>query len=319
MRKIITFVVLSFCSAIGLHAEETTLWEGDYNVSWDLPDGDAHKEWKELGQTDFAAFEVGQVLYFYFTSVEISDPEKNYHAYKFDDWSWEALPGQAQVDFSGDTKVTFTVTQEIKDAVAKNGFALHGHGYHVTKVTTGSQEEEEEEVIADLEPTLLWAGESTIDGWGANCLVLAADSEGFDVFAQNLTTACNLYFLLENNESCDFRIAGQWGDWAETSYPSDGYNHMQAVDADGVVKVSLSEEFVKQAFVNKGGIAFWGNGGFKIKAIATTKDALSQATAINAVIPASSETGKIYTINGVIVDQPTKGINILNGKKYYVR
>lgn len=313
MRKIITFVVLSLCSAISLNAEETTLWEGDYNVSWELPEGDSNREWKELGQADFADFEVGQVLYFYFTSVQSA----GYHAYKFDDWSWNALPGQAQVDFSGDTKVTFTVTQEIKDAVAANGFALHGHGYHVTKVTTGSKEEEE--VIADLESALLWAGESTIDGWGANCLVLTAESEGFDVFANTLTKAANLYFLLENTTSGDFRIAGQWGDWAETSYPSDGYNHLKAIDADGVVKVSLTEEFVKQAFVNKGGISFWGNGGFKIKAIATTKDALSQATAINAVIPASSETGKIYTINGVIVDQPTKGINILNGKKYYVR
>ena len=313
MRKIFTLLALSLCSVISLHAEETTLWEGDYNVSWALPDGDPNKEWKELGQADFAAFEVGQVLFFYFTSVT----EAEYHAYKFDNWSWEALPGQAQVDFSGDVKVTFTVTQEIKDAIAANGFALHGHGYHVVKVTTGTPEEEEE-VIADLSPVLLWAGEATIDGWGANSLVLTTDSEGFDVFATTLTTACNLYFLLENTSSCDFRIAGQWGDWATTAYPSDGYNHMQALDADNVVKVALTEDFITQAFVNKGGVSFWGNGGFKIKAIATTKDALDQTTKISSVHSLASEKNG-HLLNGIRAGKPMNGFYILEGKKYYAR
>ena len=92
MRNIFTIFVLSLCSAISLTAAETTLWEGDYNVSWELPDGDSHKEWKELGQADFAEFEVGQKLFFYLTSVQ----DAEYHAYKFDDWAWNALPGQAQ-------------------------------------------------------------------------------------------------------------------------------------------------------------------------------------------------------------------------------
>ena len=313
MRKILTLLALSLCSAISLHAEETTLWEGDHNVSWALPDGDPNKEWKELGQADFAAFEVGQALFFYFQSV--TDAE--YHAYKFDNWSWEALPGHAQVDFSGDVKVTFTVTQEIKDAIAANGFALHGHGYHVVKVTTGTPEEEEE-AIADLSPRLLWAGEATIDGWGANSLVLTAESEGFDQFAETLTTACNLYFLVENASSCDFRIAGQWDDWATTAYPSDGYNHMQALDAANVVKVSLKEDFITQAFVNKGGVSFWGNGGFTIKAIATTKDALDQTTKISSVRSSASEKNA-HLLNGISVGTPTNGFYILEGKKYYAR
>jgi len=312
MKKLLTMLTLSICSFISLNAAETTLWEGDHNVSWELPEGDPNKEWKELGQADFASFEVGQQLYFYFQSV--TDAE--YHQYQFDNWSWELLPGQEKTDMTGDTKVTLEITQEIKDAIAKNGFALHGHGFHVVKVTTNDENTKEE--LPDLSPALLWTGDITIDGWGAQSLVLTTESEGFDTFTEHLTTACNLYFLLENTSSCDFRIAGQWGDWATTSYPSDGYNHMQAIDADNVVKVTLTEDFITQAFINKGGISFWGNGGFKIKAIATTKEALDQTTTIKTLQPSVSEKNG-HLLNGIRASKPTNGFHILDGKKYYVR
>ena len=116
---------------------ETDLWVGDWYVSWDLEDGDEHKEWKALGQEDFANMQVGQVLYFYFGY----EKDAVYHQYRFDDWAWEILPGHQVVDIYEDVKVPFVVTQDIKDAIAKMGFAIHGHGFRVTKVTKGKVEE----------------------------------------------------------------------------------------------------------------------------------------------------------------------------------
>ena len=59
-----------------------------------------------------------------------------YSAYKFDDGWWGALPGyENQVDFVNDTVATLVVTAEIKAIVAQKGFAIHGHGFNVKKVS----------------------------------------------------------------------------------------------------------------------------------------------------------------------------------------
>jgi len=136
MNKIISLVMLCVMSMMSANAAEKVLWEGDHNVSWEEPEGSANREWKELGQADFAAMEAGQKLYFYFDVVA----EAEYHKYNFDDLSWVALPGHEAehaetFSFSENTKVEFEVTQEIKDAIAAGGFAIHGHGFHVVKVT----------------------------------------------------------------------------------------------------------------------------------------------------------------------------------------
>ena len=67
------------------------------------------------------------------------DPESEYHEYKIDDWGWNVLPGQAQTALTTDTDVELEITQEIKDAVAANGFAVHGHGFFVTKARVSTQ------------------------------------------------------------------------------------------------------------------------------------------------------------------------------------
>ena len=56
MKKIFTFLVLSIM-AMTVMAAEQILWEGSWYVSWDLPEGDEHREWKHLGQENFASYE----------------------------------------------------------------------------------------------------------------------------------------------------------------------------------------------------------------------------------------------------------------------
>ena len=314
-------MMLGIMIAMNAFAAEETLWEGDSNVSWALPEGDENREWKGLGQADFAAMEVGQTLYFYLTVVADAD----YHKYNFDTWGWGALPGHEDehaetFGFSEDTKVAFEVTQDIKDAIAKEGFAMHGHGYHVVKVT--KEVDEEPAVIEDLEPALLWQGEAIIDGWGTKVMMVDAESGYLETFVEKLTKACNLYFLVEDATGGDFRIAGAWGDWGETSYPSDGYNHMK-VDDDNVVKVALDATFVKNAFVEQGGVAFWGNGDFKILAIGTTKESVLSATDIKDMydVQYMMYDDSWYTIDGLKLEgEPTtKGIYIVNGKKVVIK
>ena len=317
MKKIFTLVMLSIFTVMYANAAEETLWEGDVNISWEDPaPAGTVKEWGsyEAGQDISGSIVAGAKINFYFKA----EASATYHAYKFDDWDWSSLPGQKQEDFGGDITVTLEINEDIANAVAAKGFRIHGHGFHVVKVTKGEKESEGGNV-SDLDAALLWAGEVEIDGWGAKCLVLTEESEGFSVFTEKLTTACNLYFLLENTTGGDFRISGQWGAWGETAFPADGHNHLQALDADNVVKVTLTQDFVTKAFVEKGGIAFWGNGGFKIKAIGTTKDSVLSPTAITGVKSQQNVNGLYYDLAGQRVQNPTKGLYIVNGQKVLVK
>ncbi len=132
MKKIITLVMLSILTVCNVNAKETTLWEGDFNVSWDLPEGDPNREWGGgEGQDVTAHFVKDTKIYVYLTAVAGAE----YHKCQFDNWEWNALPGIDFVEFSEDTKVTINVTEDIAAAVAAKGFRLHGHGFHVVKVS----------------------------------------------------------------------------------------------------------------------------------------------------------------------------------------
>jgi hypothetical protein len=130
MKKIFTFFALSIM-AMSVMAAETVLWEGTWYVSWDEPEGSEHREWKHLGQADFAAYEVGTTVCFYMEQAEGA----TYAKYQIDNWSWVLLPGQSGTDFSGNTIAKLPITQEVKDAIAEGGFAIHGHGFNVKKVS----------------------------------------------------------------------------------------------------------------------------------------------------------------------------------------
>ena len=331
MKKIFTLLMLSIFTLSDVNAEEEVLWEGDFYVTWANGYDASHKEWggynadPSLNQDISYHFTAGTKINVYLTTNDMTDGDNVYHKCQFDNWDWEQLPGITPnpVEFSTDTKCTFVVTEELATAVAAKGFRIHGHGFNVVKVTKG--ESEEEEVIADLDPVLLWEGDwATIDNWGASTLVLISDNEAFNIFAETLTTACNIYLLVDNVESRnDLRLSGMWGEWSDTTYPFDGYNHMNAIDGDNVVKIALTQDFVTSAFINQGGIAFWGNGGFRIKAIATTKTALLENTTgiqhiDNNTNPTVNRQHKMFNLNGQRVEGNYKGIVIIDGKKVYL-
>jgi hypothetical protein len=100
-------------------------------VSWDLPEGSPNREWGGEGQDITAHVVAGAKIFIYLTVV----PEAEYHKCQFDNWDWESLPGLEPVEFSEDMKVTIEVTADIAAAVQEKGFRLHGHGFHVVKVS----------------------------------------------------------------------------------------------------------------------------------------------------------------------------------------
>ena len=188
MKKIFTLLMLSIIAVMNVNAEEQTLWEGDYNVDWDLPEADPNREWGGgEGQDVTAYFIKGEKINVYLTVAGT-----DYHKCQFDTWEWEALPGVDAAEFNEDTKVTIEVTDDIAAAVAEKGFRLHGHGFHVTKVTKGADDDQ-----PAIEEEDLWSGDYNVDWdlpdgdpnreWGGG--------EGQDVTA-NFVTGAKIFVYL---------------------------------------------------------------------------------------------------------------------------
>lgn len=306
MKKIFTFLVLSIM-AMTVMAAEQILWEGSWYVSWDLPDGDEHREWKHLGQENFASYEVGTTVCFYMEQAEGAE----YAKYQIDNWSWVQLPGQAGTDFSGATVAKLPITQNVKDAIAAGGFAIHGHGFNVVKatLTTESGDEPQSDV--------LWEGDHFVSWHYAESDTEHAANREWKFLSQatfaTLEVGTTLYFHLTANpisiEGSDLYTAYKFDDGWWGTLP--GYGQVDFVN-DTVATLVVTEEI--KGIVAERGFAIHGHG-FNVK-----KVSLSTINIPSAIENVSIKNDGIrYNLMGQRVDENYKGIVILNGRKMMVR
>ena len=306
MKKIFTFMVLSIM-AMTVMAAEQVLWEGSWYVSWDLPEGDEHREWKHLGQENFASYEVGSTVCFYMEKAAGAE----YAKYQIDNWSWVQLPGQVGTDFSGATVAKLPITQEVKDAIAAGGFAIHGHGYNVVKATLTTD-------AGDGQQTdVLWEGD-----WFVSWHYLDSDTENAahrewkqlsqTTFA-GLEAGTTLYFLLGAKpisiEGSDPYTAFKFDDGWWNSLP--GHGQVDFVN-DTVATLVVTEEI--KGLVAERGFAIHGHG-FSVKKVSLS--AIEIPSAVENV--AIKNDGIRYNLMGQRVDENYKGVVILNGRKMMVR
>ncbi len=316
MKKILSFAMRSILFVMNVNATEETLWEGDFYVTWAEGYDESHKEWgaynedPTLNQDIAYHFEVGTKINVYLEANDMKQNGEVYHKCQFDNWDWQALPGLAAIEFSENQVVTIDVTDALAAAVASKGFRLHGHGFNVVKVTKGEREENPA-TIEDMEPAVLWDGEKTIINWsGDNGVKINFDEQG-------INQACNLYLLIDNYTDGNLRMVMNSG-WVE--YPSNEYDHLQNVDADNVVKVVLTQEFVDNVMNSEyKEVVFWGNN-VTIKTIATTKNAaMNMTSGMKSISEKKQATDVYYNMNGQRVAHPTRGLYIINGKKVLVK
>ena len=295
MKKLFTLLMLSIVAVMNVNAAEETLWEGDYNVDWDLPDGDPNREWGGgEGQDVTSYFIIGEKINVYLTVAGT-----DYHKCQFDTWEWEALPGVDAAEFSADTKVTIEVTEDIAAAVAEKGFRLHGHGFHVAKVTKGSDDQ------PAVEEEDLWTGDYNVDWdlpdgdpnreWGGG--------EGQDVTA-NFVTGAKIFVYL-TVAGTDYHKC-QFDNWEWEALP--GISPAEFSE-DTKVTIEVTDDIA--AAVAEKGFRLHGHG-FHVTKVSKAKD----VTGIKTVTAAAKKDGKYYNLNGQVVTNPTKGLlYILNGRK----
>ena len=199
MKKIFTFLVLSIMAMTSAIAAETVLWEGSWYVSWDYAEDDAanaeHREWKLLGQEDFASYAEGTTVCFYMEQAEGAA----YAKYKIDNWSWGLLPGQEETEFSVSTVAKLPMNAEVKAAIAEGGFAIHGHGFNVVKVTLSDEVIEEPQEPQEPQGDVLWEGDHFVSWHYADGNPNKEWKFISDATFANLAEGSTLYFLFKAN------------------------------------------------------------------------------------------------------------------------
>ena len=307
MKKIFTFLVFSIMVLTSTIAAETVLWEGSWYVSWDEPEGSEHREWKHLGQADFAAYEVGTTVCFYMEQAEGA----TYAKYQIDNWSWVLLPGQTGTDFSGNVVAKLPITQEVKDAIATGGFAIHGHGFNVVKATLTTESGNEPQ------GDVLWEGDHFVSWHYAESDTEHAANREWKFLSQatfaTLEVGAILYFQLAANpisvEGSDQYTAYKFDDGWWGTLP--GYGQVDFVN-DTVATLVVTNEI--KGIVAERGFAIHGHG-FNVKKVSLSP--IEIPTALDNV--AIKNGGIRYNLMGQIVDENYKGIIILNGRKMIVR
>ena len=309
MKKIFTILLLSIM-AMSVMAAETVLWEGSWYVSWDLPEGDEHREWKHLGQENFASYEVGSTVCFYMEQAAGAE----YAKYQIDKWDWTSLPGQTPTDFSGNTVAKLPITQEVKDAIAAGGFAIHGHGFNVVKATLTTEAGENPEPQGDV----LWEGDHFVSWHYADGNPNKEWKEISQATFASLAEGSTLYILLEANpiivdptntddqEYSKYQLDNGWWGQLPGQVPTDFVN-------DTVATLPITAE-VKADVAEKGGFAIHGHG-FNVKKVSLSP--IEIPTSVENV--AIKNDGIRYNLMGQKVDENYKGIIILNGRKMIVR
>ena len=310
MKKIFTFLVLSIMAMTSIFAAETVLWEGSWYVSWEEPEGSEHREWKHLGQADFAAYEVGSTVCFYMEQAVGAE----YAKYQIDNWSWVLLPGQSGTDFSGNIVAKLPITQEVKDAIAEGGFAIHGHGFNVVKATLTDEAGEEPQPQGDV----LWEGDHFVSWHHAD----GNPNKEWKFLSQatfaGIEDGATLYFLFEANpitidptntddqEYSAYKFDDGW--WG--TLPGQGQIDFTN---DTVATLVVTAEI--KGIVAERGFAIHGHG-FNVKKVSLSPIEILPTKVENVAI---KNDGIRYNLMGQKVDENYKGIIILNGRKMIVR
>ena len=309
MKKIFTFLVLSIMAITAAFAEETVLWEGSWYVSWDLPEGDEHREWKHLGQENFATYAEGTTVCFYMEQAEGAE----YAKYQIDNWSWVLLPGQTGTDFSGATVAKLPMTAEVKAAIAEGGFAIHGHGFNVVKATLTTEAGEDPQPQGDV----LWEGDWFVSWHYADGNPNKEWKEISQATFAGIAEGSTLYILLEANpiivdptntddqEYSKYQLDNGWWGQLPGQVPTDFVN-------DTVATLPITAEV--KADVAEKGFAIHGHG-FNVKKVSLSP--IDIPAAVEDVVIKND--GIRYNMMGQKVDESYKGLIILNGRKMFVR
>lgn len=326
MKKKITLLMMVLSASVGVSAKivETTLWEDTYT------DG------VELNSETVDALEAGNVLRVYVTVPVGGANFKICYKGAGNDWSETTIPSidnQWPWVNGGETYKDFTLTDDDITALAgMNIYIYKGENSTINKVSKLVDNPNIVEVIIGADGICTWSCDKKLNfaGTGITAYYASAVSTGKVTLTSTETTwDWQGYILMGETGTYDVPVT------SEADYPSNNYLK-QCVNSSIVTSSTIGTYHYIFAKNSSGDIAFYKliadhTLGAKKAYLETDVDITPAAgvkgvslifsdeeTGIN-TIQASVQEDAIYTLSGVRVLNPTRGLYIVGGRKVFLK
>jgi len=326
MKKNFTFLMMMLSASVGVSAKivETTLWEDTYT------DG------VELNSETVAALEAGNVLRVY---VTVPEGGANFKiVYKGDSNGWKettipSINNQWPWVNGGETYKDFTLTDEDITALAgMNIYLYEGENSTINKVSKLVENPNIVEVVIGTDGICTWSCDKKLNfaGTGITAYYASAVSMGQVTLTSTETTwDWQGYILTGETGTYDVPVA------IEADYPSKNYLQ-QCVNGSSVAASTEGTYHYIFAKNSSGDIAFYKltaehSLGAK-KAYLETDVDITPTTEAKGVslffsdeetgistVQVSAQDDAIYTLSGVRVSNPTRGLYIVGGRKVFLK
>lgn len=326
MKQKITFLVMMLSASVSVSAKivETTLWEDTYTTG------------VELNSETVAVLEAGNVLRVYVTVPEGGANFRICYKGASNGWKETALPSinnQWPWVNSGDTYKDFTLTDEDITALAgMNIYIYKGENSTINKVSKLVDNPNIVEVVIGTDGICTWSCDKNLNfaGTGITAYYASAVSKGQVTLTSTETTHdWQGYILVGETGTYDVPVA------SEADYHSTNYLKQQV--GSGTVTASTEGTYHYIFAKNSSDdIAFYKltadhTLGAKKAYLETTTDITPAAgvkgvslvftdevTGICTAQPAV-QNNAIYTLSGVRVTNPTRGLYIVGGRKVILK
>ena len=312
MKKIFTLVMLCIFTVMNVNAEETTLWTGTHAVDWGNIWEDADGTITSQLKANAAA---GTVLRLYVERTDFT-PETGY-AKGCATIFWHGIVtgtdedhgGRGDIEFGAETTVIeFVLNEKSLELLGWDNAKLQvvGHGFNLLKIAY-------ENASPITEETEVWTGTHAVD-WGS-----IWEDDG--TVTNKLKTLTPGYVLRLYVERTDFTPETGYAkgcatiSWhgIETGTDEDhgGRGEIEIAAETKAIQFVLNEKSFELFHWDNAKLQVVGHG-FNLTKI--TID-VPGSTGINAVAAAQKNDGRYYNLAGQLVQNPTKGLYIVNGKK----
>jgi hypothetical protein len=286
MKKILLFMFM-IASTI---ASATDLWEGTHAVKWDNT--------LNIEAAKFAEAQIGQKIVIEFTNAtgEVIELHSN----------GGMLPGTryAHFLFADQSSMEVFITPGMLARLKESGMEICGTGFTATKVWYGDGKE-------NVDDNTIWTGFFWMDEWST----LEVAKTSFDGINWSDYKAIRFYSEA-NRTNYVINVLTKWGDGGKlgdqtTMTMTDEYAELSLENIDMAAKLADVDRLMVQC--NKEG-----GDPFNFTAIVLVK---KNGTGIGVVESSKFkvESSELYNLAGQLVQNPGKGLYIVNGKKIIMK
>ena len=301
MKKFFTLLMLSILTVMNVNAAEHVLWTGSYAIEWDYTwqNANATSELKSkaaLGATlrlecERTASDYSQVsATIGWTEISVGGNDDN---------------TRGLIDINGTATIDFVLTEKSMELINGGGdLVVIGHGFNLLKVTLV-------DAVPDTEEKVLWTGTHAVDwstAWESSAELMTELKS-----VASVGTGLHLYCERTATDYCEGCATVNWANICTGGVDENRGN--TSFKGNVLLNYVLTETSLQ--LLHEGNLGVVGHGFNLLK---VTVVAPKSATAINQITSTPTQDNKVYyNLAGQRVENPGKGLYIVNGKKVMMK